>query len=1246
MGPNGSGKSNVIDSLLFVFGRRANQIRLKKLSELIHKSSNFPDLPECRVSVHFHEIVDLEGDDYRVVPDSEFVIARSANQQSLSKYYVNGRVAQASEVTSILKQKGVDLDNNRFLILQGEVEQISLMKPKASTPNETGLLEYLEDIFGTNKYQKPIETSAARLEELNEKRQEKLHRLQLVQREMDGLEGAKQEAEGFILKEAELHILQGKLHQKYIADCERNIGKLEERQAVIEEKLNHENQKLETQTAELTAREEDLTSQRNGYNKMVRQMEKTKEEFNAFQRQDIKLQEDKKNEKTKIKKTKDALKRGVKTISDLETKLEADQQNLPQLKERLTALEAEKVKEEAVLDEYFEELRTKTEPIRAELEVKQKELMPHQTAINEVQQKIDVANSELSLFIEKTASAATKHSQAQKDLAEREKELERRQAELANSGNAVEKSRQRLPIAEKELADVTAREADANRQRQNLRSKTDGAKASLAAAKSRGVVMQTLMSAKSRGISGIHGRLGDLGVIDDKYDVAISTACSHLNSVVVDTTATGQKAVEFLRKRKAGRARFILMDKMDSAAAAMKRRVETPQGVPRLFDLVEVRDEKFLPAFYYALQDTLVADNIDQAVKIAYGNNKRWRVVTLQGQLIDTSGTMSGGGNRVARGGMSSGFASEDVVDEKEVEVMEQDLSSLEREVNELRVEKKRLEEEVKQLKMIISKAEINFQKSQMDIQNLEQTIEELQERVVTLEASLSLTEEEEEAQEARKQEVISLEKEVRSIRKETASLEREIAHLEKKIMDAGGAKLRLQKSKVEGLQKQVDINQKDITKMEVGLKTAEGKIEKTKKTVDEKKNELEECEAKYQEICAEIDQMTDEAAKVMAAYEEAQGVLKERAKELKALEKEYEKIEKETAAVRNVQVDLQNQMDDFTRVVKDNQKKLKHWDDEYEKVCEKLKGHVSIIEEMNEQATNALEQLLEDREIQDEDDKKDVEEMKRRHEAKLITVPVMPSLSPTDLEDLDVEDVKYQITMLKETIDQLKPNTDSISEYYTKQKTFAGRVKELDEITEERDTERTAYEELRRRRLDEFMEAFTKVTLKLKEMYQMLTLGGDAELELVDSLDPFSEGIVFSVRPPKKSWKNIQNLSGGEKTLSSLSLVFALHHYKPTPLYVMDEIDAALDFKNVSIVANYIKERTKNAQFIIISLRNNMFELADRLVGIYKTHDVTKSITIDPSRFTVPGASNEENVGAENAESEIHTDRQTLAPL
>jgi structural maintenance of chromosome 4 len=114
-------------------------------------------------------------------------------------------------------------------------------------------------------------------------------------------------------------------------------------------------------------------------------------------------------------------------------------------------------------------------------------------------------------------------------------------------------------------------------------------------------------------------------------------------------------------------------------------------------------------------------------------------------------------------------------------------------------------------------------------------------------------------------------------------------------------------------------------------------------------------------------------------------------------------------------------------------------------------------------------------------------------------------------------------------------------------------------------------------------MAGFNLIRKKLSEMYKMITLDdGDADLEPNDSLDPFSEGISFRVRPPKKSWKYIYNLSGGEMTLSSLALVFALHTYKPTPIYIMDEIDAALDFKNVSIVANYIKERTKVGPFLV----------------------------------------------------------------
>lgn len=125
------------------------------------------------------------------------------------------------------------------------------------------------------------------------------------------------------------------------------------------------------------------------------------------------------------------------------------------------------------------------------------------------------------------------------------------------------------------------------------------------------------------------------------------------------------------------------------------------------------------------------------------------------------------------------------------------------------------------------------------------------------------------------------------------------------------------------------------------------------------------------------------------------------------------------------------------------------------------------------------------------------------------------------------------------------------LAEYRRRVEEHAARSSDLATAVASRDTAKKRCDELRRLRLEGFMEGFSAISLKLKEMYQLITMGGNAELELVDSLDPFSEGILFSVMPPKKSWKNISNLSGGEKTLSSLALVFALHHYRPTPLYV-----------------------------------------------------------------------------------------------
>lgn len=195
VGPNGSGKSNTIDALLFVFGFKASKMRQGKLSELIHNSDQFQDLDFCSVEVHFREIIDLdtpvpEGQPplFDVVPGTELVVARTAYRNNTSKYTVNNRTSNYKDVTTLLKGKGIDLDHKRFLILQGEVESIALMKPKGATEHEDGLLEYLEDIIGTDRFKEPLEQANKEVEELNDQRTHAMNRVKVVEHEKAMLE--------------------------------------------------------------------------------------------------------------------------------------------------------------------------------------------------------------------------------------------------------------------------------------------------------------------------------------------------------------------------------------------------------------------------------------------------------------------------------------------------------------------------------------------------------------------------------------------------------------------------------------------------------------------------------------------------------------------------------------------------------------------------------------------------------------------------------------------------------------------------------------------------------------------------------------------------------------------------------------------------------------------------------------------------------------------------------------------------
>ncbi|RFN55017.1 structural maintenance-chromosome 4 [Fusarium flagelliforme] len=1235
VGPNGSGKSNVIDSLLFVFGFRASKMRQGKISALIHNSAQYPNLDHCEVAVYFQEVMDQPGGGHEVIPNSELIISRKAFKNNSSKYYINGKESNFTTVTTLLRDRGVDLDHKRFLILQGEVESIAQMKAKAGNEHEDGLLEYLEDIIGTSKYKTPIEESAAEVEALNDVCMEKSGRVQHVEKEKNSLEDKKDKAIAYIRDENELAMKQSALYQLFIHKCNENL-------TVTEEAITQMQAQLDAELEKHHGSEQIIKSLKEDYDVGSKEFEIQSKSTQALVKEMAKFEQERVKFDEKRKFLDDKRKKLEKTIANAEaTSVEADEtieqcgleidtrtQEIAELEEQVQTAEAE-------LAEIRDSLKGKTQAFSDQIAAKQKSLEPWNEKINQKQSAVAVAESELNILQEKANAGAVALEDLQSKIASIEENKSAKRSELKSCQAEKAELLKEADNMKSELSVLAEQEPKIRSKISNARQKADEARSSLSNTQARGNVLSALMRMKESGrIDGFHGRLGNLGAIDPKYDVAISTACGALDNFVTETVEAGQQCIEYLRKNNVGRGNFICLDKLRRRDLSP---IQTPENAPRLFDLVTAKEDKFRPAFYHAMQDTLVAADLAQANRIAYGA-KRWRVVTLDGELIDKSGTMSGGGSTVKRGLMSSKLVSD--VSREQVAKYESDRDGWETKFQEFQEYQRECETRLKELNEKIPQLDTRMQKIGLEIESAERNIADMQRRIkeVSKEHQPSATDNSRIA--ALQKEIAKLNRDIERLHGETSSVEEEIKALQDKIMEVGGEKLRAQRAKVDSIKEEISSNNEEISNAEVRKVKAEKQKIKLEKDHAKSSKELAAASRDLEKLEDDINNQGERAEELQAQVAAAEEGLAAKKKELKALKSELDEKTDELNETRAVEIEMRNKLEENQKALTENQARLRHWNDKLSKIVlqniddlvggsgnsqpkrrsqpkpeQSDDGDVEM-DDAPQDDVDMTDAPAEEEEGEDEEEEDEGEDEEGEH---VNGQPnELPRYTPDELADMNERTLKGEIAALEEKTQNVNVDLGVLAEYRRRVEEHAARASDLQSAVEQRDYAKKRCDDLRRLRLEGFMEGFSAISLRLKEMYQMITMGGNAELELVDSLDPFSEGILFSVMPPKKSWKNISNLSGGEKTLSSLALVFALHHYKPTPLYVMDEIDAALDFRNVSIVANYIKERTKNAQFIVISLRNNMFELAARLVGVYKVNHMTKSVTIENKDFIV----------------------------
>uniref|UniRef100_A0A095ALF5 Structural maintenance of chromosomes protein n=1 Tax=Schistosoma haematobium TaxID=6185 RepID=A0A095ALF5_SCHHA len=1251
IGPNGSGKSNVIDSMLFVFGYRASKVRSKKISQLIHYSELVPNASSCEVSVHFQKIIDHGPGalDYEVVPNSQFVISRRAYKDNSSCYLVDGTRAVYRDVANLLRSHGVDIDHNRFLILQGEVEQIALMKPKAPSEHEDGFLEYLEDIIGSSRFKQPLNIFINRIEKLNDLRLEKLSRVKLIEKEKDELESVRNEAMDYLRLVNQLIKMKNILYQQNLFNEYHTIQ-------MIKEKLMNtqkETENLSSQVREKTRQIKRLESDRDELTQRHAQLQirhrDGKAKFAEFEAQDGQLRDEHAHTKTLAR-------RLAKAIQVERTKLE-ELERLPgeadarreAIKKQLAEFEEAKKKHE---EETADNLSKESAPLRIKVEESESMLAPLQTEADQITSKLTLERQQYDLMmagqrreLERMETAKKSMQSTQSKLKEREQELADAKKQLSSSGSGGNKGNLEMALASatRDLAEVKTHEADLTKELNDLRSKLTESKSALQADNSRNRMLNALLEAKRSGtLTGILGRLGDLGAIPSRYDIAISTAS---------------------------------LDKMKKWAEKSSIPFNMPKvsfQVERLYDLIQTVDSNVKPAFYFALRDTLVTENLNAATKVAFGQQQRYRVVTLQGQVIEVSGAMSGGGGRPLSGRIMA-----DIVQVKKLHEANyscesrhkrlstdssketNDLSALERQLTQGDAELGRLRDTRSRLEEMIVRMTRQRDES-------ERTIKRCENECVRLHVELKALTDEVKQSEERVKSIGPSDIERKKFEKQLEKLEHltqqkcsiaakkreELEILKNQLLNFGSDRLATVRTRLDIMEKKIKDTNDELTKLEVSLKTVTRNQQKSMDKLKNMENEAELLKTKLMNIDNKLKQLEDDARACMLDYQNIQNEVEELQKLKEKCQTELTEAENTLATVQKAENSSRRLIGQFESELAQATTNARHWerelrglrlhridddddDDDDDEEEEGKEGLDVVIGEENVTVSSVSQDvsqsIVRDSVVHLNNEKSptlQLNEQQRINRKADRETKNLPKFTDEELQNLhaDLNEMKHleeripamapNMASIEENrgITAMAPNMASIEEYRRKAENYLTRVSELNHITNILGEQRKHMEDAKSKRLSEFLDGFHAITNKLKEMYQMITQGGDAELELIDSLDPFSEGIVFSVRPPKKSWKNIANLSGGEKTLSSLALVFALHHYKPTPLYVMDEIDAALDFKNVSIVGNYLKERTKNAQFIVISLRNNMFELSDRLVGIYKTYNITKTITLDPS--------------------------------
>ena len=1135
VGPNGSGKSNVADAVRWVLGEQ----RVKQLRGASMQDVIFSGTETRKPLSYAYVAITLDNSDHQLAIEyDEVTVARRIYRSGESEYLINGTVCRLKDVNELFYDTGIGKEGYS-IIGQGQIDKILSGKPEERR-------ELFDEAAGIVKFKRRKAAAQQKLENEQQNLVRVSDILAELERQVGPLERQSEKAKIYLKKKEELKTL------------DVNVFLLENTQ--LREQLTAVEGKYSLAENELAATQREYETSKGEYERIqseVEALDQVIEEARANLTDTGVLRSRLEGEINVLKEQINSAKGSEEHLNNRKKALEKEIEAHDQDKNKF-------LREKQEIDEKVKGLNDEMGSVKSDLEQVQDEIADlnakiedgKNVIINELNQRATIKSKmgRFDTMMEqiniRKAELNSRLLRAKSDEAAREEQIKQLEEEFARITEELKQKNieegtinQKLGEMREKLTKLDAGLRESQAAYHMEQSKLEALTNLTERYEGYGGSVKKVMEQKEKE-KGIIGVVADIIKVDKKYETAIETALGgNIQNIVTDDEDTAKKMIGYLKQNRLGRATFLPLTSITHPQEFKNPDALKEKGVLGMADdLVKIED-KYRNVAKSMLGRIVVVDNVDNAVKIARKFDYGIRMVTLEGELLVPGGAISGGAFK-----------------------NNSNLLGRRREIEELEKHVKKLAEAIDTANQDIAETKTSRNKLRMDLENLKTEIQRKSIEQNTARLNISQTRE---RMEEESEGTESLRLEEKEIEEQILTLRNDKENVKKELVDSQELE---QKTQEEILKLQAQVEEKRTREAETAEQVTQWdlKVEKLLQTQS------------FQQ--ANIDRIDGELSRYQSELDEILQALTDNVKAVEEKKNNIQEIEKTIAASDTAQTEAESRLKESV----EKRESLTAEQKRFFQSREDLSGRMNVLDK-------EVFRLNSQREKLEESITGRINYMWNEYEITLTDAAAMRNEALTDITAMkrDTAELKDQIRRLGEV------NVNAIEDYKNLMERFTFLKTQHDDLVEAAKTLEGIIQELDTSMRKQFAEKFAEITKEFDKVFKELFGGGKGTLELMEDEDLLEAGIRIIAQPPGKKLQNMMQLSGGEKALTAIALLFAIQNLKPSPFCLLDEIEAALDDSNVGRYAKYLHKLTKHTQFIVITHRRGTMEQVDRLYGI-----------------------------------------------